>query len=501
MRAIILAGGNESLRPLTFTKPKPLIPLINKPIIEHMVEYLQSHYISDISIATDDILEQMIEYFRNEQHVNLSYPMETHPLGTAGSVKNVKYLDETFVVVSGDIITDINLRELIRLHKKSGGLLTIALSPVKDTNRFGIAELEGDGKIIRFFEKPAGKCYSDLANTGIYVIEPEAMDYIPGGYFDFAEDHFPILIKKGDIFGYVTDKFWVDIGHPDDYARAIDWKLGQIRKNVPPNLNCETFNNVSIGEQSEIGNSIIMGPTVIGDDVIIKDNCFIGPYTCVGNGANIDEYSSIQNSVLFEDVFVGKRSRIGGCFVGEYTVIGENAKINDATVSGYCKLGRAIEIANGSNIWPFTTIPPSSIIDGDIKRFVQSSMSGDFLRILPEEESFYFNMQKGRSILSTGFVANGIEEFVNILKKVDQRSIDYHLKGNFNSFAQWIRCVFKEDKLAEKIDEVDENDKRSRKKLIEMMSSHITKKRANTVDKIVDEINNKEVIKGENCTA
>ncbi|MDY6965919.1 MAG: sugar phosphate nucleotidyltransferase [Halobacteriota archaeon] len=493
MKAIILAGENDNLKPLTFTKPKPLLPLINKPIIEHIVDYLQSHFVYNIAIVTNDLREQMMEYFAEKQYVNLSYPEETEPLGSAIPVKYVTYLDETFVVVQGDIITDIDLSEIVRLHKKSGGLVTIVLSPVKDTQNLAIADIEGNGRIIKFDDKITGESFSNFTNTGIYVIESEAMDYIPDGHFDFSQDLFSMVIEKGDISGYITDGFWVDIRRSKDYVRATRWMMGHVRNRISSIICGETFENVVLGENVEVGESIIMGPAVIGDDVIIEDNCFIGPYTCIGDGVCIDENTEIYSSTLFEDVSVGKRSRIVGSFVGEYTTIGDGAKINDATIGGYCKLERSVGIANGSNIWPFTSLPHSSIVHATIKRFERASENGGFFRILSDEEAFYFNMREGRNIVSTGFVANGIEEFVAILRKVDQRSIDYHLRENFNDLAQWIRYVFRDEELADEIEKIDENDKKARRKLIEKVSSRMMIKH--------NEAHDKEVIEIESCSA
>lgn len=488
MKAIILAGENDNLKPLTFTKPKPLLPLINKPIIEHIVEYLQSHFIYNIVIVTNDLREQMMEYFAVKQYVIPSYPKETEPLGSAIPEKYVTYPDETFVVIQGDIITDIDLSEIIRLHKKSGGLVTIVLSTVKDTQNLAIADIDGDGRIIKFDDKLIREPFSNLTNTGIYVIESEAMDYIPDGYFNFSQDPFSMMIEKGDIFGYITDNFWVDIRRLKDYVRATRWMMGRVRNRISSTICGEMFENVFLGENVEVGKSIIMGPSVIGDDVEIRDSCFIGPYTCIGDGVCIDELSGIYNSVLFEDVSVGKRSKIIGSFVGEYTTIGDNARINDAKVGSYCKLEESVEIADGSDIWPFTLIPHSSIVDATIKQFIRSSVNSDFFRILPDEEAFYFNMHEGRNIISTGFVANGIEEFVTILRKVDQRSIEYHLRENFNDFAQWIRYVFRDEELADEIEKINENDKRRRGELIRKVSSRIMIKRNEMCDMEVAEI-------------
>ncbi|MDI6810943.1 MAG: nucleotidyltransferase family protein, partial [archaeon] len=183
MKAVILVGGfGTRLRPLTFTKPKPMIPLVNKPVIEHVVDYLVSHGLTDIVVTTTFLREMIVEHFRCRGDVRLSYPPEPYPLGTAGSVKNagLDKEDEPFVVIQGDNITDMNLRGLMDFHYDAGGLVTIALTHVEDPWNYGIAQIEGNGCIERFHEKPdKGECFSDLASTGIYVIDPKALEFVP----------------------------------------------------------------------------------------------------------------------------------------------------------------------------------------------------------------------------------------------------------------------------------------------------------------------------------
>ena len=241
MKAVILAGGfGTRLRPLTFTKPKPMIPLVNKPVIEHVVDYLVSHGLNDIVVTTTFLSEMIMEHFRYREDVHLSFPTEPKPLGTAGSMKNagLDLEEEPFVVIQGDNITDLNLRGLIDFHYEAGGLVTIALAHVKDPWNYGIAQLEGDGCVSRFQEKqPKGKCFSNLANTGIYVVEPKAMEFVPERIpFDFAKDLFHLLHvkEKGKMFGYEIDAdyFWADVGQPDGYMKATEWMLKKAKRDV-----------------------------------------------------------------------------------------------------------------------------------------------------------------------------------------------------------------------------------------------------------------------------
>jgi len=441
MKAVILAGGfGTRLRPLTFTKPKPMVPLVNKPVIEHVVDYLVSYGLDDIVVTTTFLREMVMDHFMYREDVRLSYPTEPYPLGTAGSVKNARLdeqEDEPFVVIQGDNITDMDLRGLIDLHYEAGGLVTIAVTRVEDPWNYGIAKLEGDGCISRFHEKPdKGKCFSNLASTGIYVVEPKAMEIVPDGIaFDFAKDLFHLLQakSKGKIYGYEIEagNFWADVGQPDGYMKAMEWMLKKENRDV------------FIGENVEINGSGITGPTVIGDSVVVEENCSIGP-----------------NAVLFEDVYIGKNSSLEQCFIGERTLTEENASIKDAIIGANCELGKDVEVLNGK-IWPFVTIPHRSTVNNTIKRFVRFDGNGDgrkdvtengnLLRTVSDEEAFYFNMRKGGKIVHTGFVAHSLEGFVDTLRKVDQKAIDYHLGEGYNDFAVWMRDVFRDETLASEV--------------------------------------------------
>lgn len=452
MKAIILAGGfGTRLRPLTFTKPKSLIPLANKPVIEHVIDYLVSHGVNDIVVTTTFLREMIVKHFKHREDVHLSFPTEPSPLGTAGSVKNAGLgeADEPFVVIQGDNITDMDLQGLIDFHYETGGLVTIALTRVEDPWNYGIALLDDNGCIRRFHEKPdKGKCFSNLASTGIYVIDPKALEFVPeGAYFDFAKDLFHLLQAKGKgkIFGYEldADNFWADVGQPDGYMKATEWRLKKAKRDVV------------IGRNVEIESSEITGPTVIGNNVVVEENCTIGP-----------------NAVLFEDVDIGQNSSLERCFIGEGTVARENACIRDAIIGAHCELRDDVKVLKGK-IWPFVVIPHSSTVDSPIKRFLRFDADGEgtgkekkrnenemLLRTVSDEEAFYFNMRKGRKIVHTGYVAYSLKEFVDIVKKIDQKVIDYHLEeatrkiNEFapillcNDFAAWIRDVLRDEELA-----------------------------------------------------
>ena len=454
MKAVILAGGfGTRLRPLTFTKPKPMVPLVNKPVIEHVVDYLVSHGLNHI-VVTTTFLREMIKYhFMHREDVRLSYPTEPKPLGTAGSVKNagLNVEDKPFVVIQSDNITDMDLRGLIDFHHETGGLVTIALTHVEDPWHYGIAKLEGDGCISRFHEKPdKGKCFSNLASTGIYVVDPKALEFVPDGVaFDFAKDLFHLLQakSKGRMFGYEidADNFWADVGQPEEYMKAMDWVLKKAKRDV------------FIGKNVEISGSGITGPTVIGDNVVVEEGCSVGP-----------------NAVLFEDVYIAKNSSLEQCFIGERTMIGENVSVRDAIIGPYCELGNDVEVHKGK-IWPSVTIPHRSTVNSTIKRFIRFDGYGgeteDLLRMVSDEEAFYFNKRKGGKIVHTGLVAHNLGMFVDALKKVDQRAIDYHLMDGYNDFAAWIRDVFRNEDLAHEVEVMHWWDPRS--KLISTIEEHL----------------------------
>ncbi|MDQ6797834.1 MAG: nucleotidyltransferase family protein, partial [Actinomycetota bacterium] len=224
MKAVIMAGGEGTrLRPLTSNQPKPLMSLVNRPMMEHIVRLLKKHGFDDIVVTLAFLPQTIRSYFGDgtEFGVRMAYATEETPLGTAGSVGNAKKeLDEPFLVISGDVLTDIDLSAIVDFHTKRGALATIALKSMEHPLEFGIVIPHDDGSIERFLEKPTwGQVFSDNVNTGIYVLQPEIFDYIPEGKsVDFSEDVFPALLDEGKkVFGYVAEGYWEDVGTLDAY--------------------------------------------------------------------------------------------------------------------------------------------------------------------------------------------------------------------------------------------------------------------------------------------
>ena len=226
MQAVIMAGGHgKRLRPLTCTMPKPMVPLLNKPVIHYCVELLTAHGITDIA-ATLHYLPDMIREHLGDGRAfgaEIRYSVEDKPLGTAGSVAAVARPGKPVLVMSGDAITDVDLGALIRAHADSGAAATIVLKRVQVPTEYGVALMDETGRISRFLEKPQlSQVFSDLANTGIYLLSPEAVEMIPKDQaYDFSMDLFPkMLAANMPIMGHVTESYWCDIGDLRAYVQA-----------------------------------------------------------------------------------------------------------------------------------------------------------------------------------------------------------------------------------------------------------------------------------------
>ncbi|MEA2075575.1 MAG: NDP-sugar synthase [Euryarchaeota archaeon] len=305
-KAVILAGGyGTRLRPLTLSTPKAMIPLVNRPVIDYILDYLGGYGLKDFVITTNYLREQTIDYLSSRKDLKLSYPEEPSPLGTAGSVKNAGIAD-TMVIIQGDNITEIDIGKLMRFHKAHEGSVTIALLPVPNPSLYGIAEIEATGRIINFKEKPApDACFSNLANTGLYIIEPEAMKHVPDGEaFDFAKDLYPLLVARKEVYGCVVDGFWTDVGNLKGYMEATRWileKRGFECADTAKIEDSEIHGNVAIGEYAKVKNSVIQGPAVVGNHAaVLKSEMY---NSVIFPGVSLDEVT-LHNSVISENAVI-----------------------------------------------------------------------------------------------------------------------------------------------------------------------------------------------------
>ena len=370
MKAVIMAGGKGSrLRPLTCNKPKPMVPVLNKPVMEYAVELLKKHNIPDIAVTLQYLPDVIKEYFGDgsKNGVNLAYFEETTPLGTAGSVKNAEeFLNETFLVISGDGITDYNLTEAVKFHRQKGGLVTIVLAKVANPLEYGAIMCDDDSRIIRFLEKPSwGEVFSDTVNTGIYVIEPEIFQYFAKDvFFDFSKDLFPLLMAEGKpMYGYVCSGYWSDIGSLEQYRQTHNDLLdGLIQVEVEGN---KVEEGLWVGKDTvlEPGVKIEGKPIYIGDNCSIEAGVRLGRYTVLGCHNTIHSGSSLKRSILWDYNFLDHEVELRGTTICNHTQIQANSALYEGSVIGDNSLvGRRVIVKPQIKIWPNKVVEDNAVM-------------------------------------------------------------------------------------------------------------------------------------------
>ncbi|TMC98161.1 MAG: NDP-sugar synthase [Chloroflexi bacterium] len=321
MKAVVMAGGEGSrLRPLTSRQPKPLVPVAGRPIMEHILLHLRRHQMRDV-IATVQYLGASIRnYFGDgsEQGVALTYSVEDSPLGTAGSVMLARQqLNEPFLVISGDALTDVDLGAAVRFHREHRALATIVLKPVPNPLEYGVVVVDDGGAVQRFIEKPSwGEVISDLANTGIYILDPAVFDFFrPGEVTDWSGDVFPKLLKQGEpVFGWVTSGYWEDVGSHAAYVKAnFDCLEGRVKVDIPA---VRKGDSVWIHEEAEVaGGARIDGPALICAGAQVRSGAWVNGPCVIGGYTTIDSGAKISNSIMWDHSYVGLNSRLRGAVV------------------------------------------------------------------------------------------------------------------------------------------------------------------------------------------
>lgn len=348
MKAMILAAGVGSrLDPLTRNVPKPMVPIVNQPVMERIVQLLVRHGFTDIVCNTHYLADQIEGYFGNGAQLgaNIVYNREIELMGTAGGLKRVAEKfdffdkDEPFLVISGDALTDVDLTALLQYHRKKKALATIGLATVSDPSQFGVVVLESrstaaGGRIKQFVEKPApGTAPSNLVNTGIYLFEPEMLDYIPSGqFYDFGKEAFPdLLAKKKAFYGFNAGCFWRDVGNLREYRESHDdFLAGKIdtELNIP-----SAGDNLWIGENCQIHPTArIEAPAVIGPNCIIGANSCVVENSILGDGCIVGEGATVSHSILWARARVEPHTHLYRCLVGFDCKVYSDAAIFDATI-------------------------------------------------------------------------------------------------------------------------------------------------------------------------
>ncbi len=374
MKAVVMAGGEGTrLRPMTANQPKPLLPVVNKPIMEHVLRLLKRHGFHDTVVTTAFLASLVRNYFGDGEDFGMSlrYATEEMPLGTAGSVKNAE--DELrhgpFVVISGDALTDIDLSAMIKSHKKHGALVTIGLTRVPNPLEFGIIIVDDDGRIQRFLEKPTwGQVFSDTVNTGIYVMEPEVLAEVAVGEpVDWSSDVFPRLLERGaPLHGYIASGYWEDVGTHESYLKAqADVLAGRVDAEIE---GFEVSPGVWVVDSAEVDpEAVLKGPLCIGDYAKIEAGAELREFTVVGSNVVIKEGAFLHRAVVHNNVYIGPGVNLRGCVIGKNSDVMRAVRIEEAAIIGdECVIEAEAYLSSGVKVYPFKTIEAGAVVNTSV---------------------------------------------------------------------------------------------------------------------------------------
>jgi mannose-1-phosphate guanylyltransferase/phosphomannomutase len=363
MKAVVMAGGEGTrLRPLTSNQPKPMVPVVGKPCMEHILELLREHGLTEVIVTVAFLPQAIRSYFGQGETLGMeiSYSVEESPLGTAGSVRlAAKQLDETFLVISGDALCDVDLGELIAFHKEREAAVTIGLKAVDNPLEFGIVVTDEEGRIERFLEKPSwSQVFSDTINTGIYVLEPEVLRHVPTDRpYDFSKELFPYLLEMGrPLYGYVLDGYWQDIGNLDQFRQAnFDALEENVRLNIP---GIRIRGNVWLGEGVDIADlEQIEGPAYIGNYCRVAAGASVGSHSVLSNSVTLRERARTTRSVIDSSTHIGRSSLIEGAILGRSCDIRGHVRIHEGVAIGdEVTIGSESVIMPGVRIYPYKEV-------------------------------------------------------------------------------------------------------------------------------------------------
>ena len=339
MKAVILAGGKGTrLRPLTLHTPKPIVPILDRPFLSFQIELLRQSGISEIILSLSYQPRRIEEIFGDGSDLDLKilYTTEPEPLGTAGAVKKAEpFLADRTVVFNGDVLSDIDLSAVLAQHERTKAKATIVLTPVENPSAYGLVEVESDGRVRRFLEKPSyDEITCDTINAGIYVLEPETLAFIPAGKnYSFERGVFPTFLRENiPFYAYVHRGYWIDIGTPEKYLKAHqDILSGAARlkgfERKPDGIYIDAA--ASVDDPSSV-----LGPSFIGAGSTVKRGAHIEPFAVLGQNCLIEEGATVADSVLWSNVRVGEHARIQGSLVGRNTHVGRHALVDRGVVLG-----------------------------------------------------------------------------------------------------------------------------------------------------------------------
>lgn len=369
MKAVIMAGGEGTrLRPLTCGIPKPMVPILNKPVMEYTIELLKKHEITDIAVTLAYFPKVVTDYFGNGSNwgVNLNYYTEIKPLGTGGSVKNAEdFLEGTFIIISGDALTDIDIRKAAEYHKSKKSKVTLILKKVGIPLEYGVVVTDEDGRIVRFLEKPSwGEVFSDTVNTGIYILEPEVLGYYKrGDNFDFSKDLFPKLLKDNiPMYGYITKEYWNDIGDLKVYKEVnFDLLSRKVRTEIPYK---QVQDRVWIGDDTIISEECkLIPPVLIGRNCIIKSNGILES-VIIADNSEVGENTSIKRSIVWANVNLGRNVQCRGSVICSGVCVKNGSHLFENSVVGSnTLLETGVIVKPDIKIWPEKSVQEYTVVN------------------------------------------------------------------------------------------------------------------------------------------
>lgn len=339
MTAVILAGGpGTRLQPLTDDRPKSILPVLNRPFIEHTIAYLRQYGIEDIILTLSYLPDVIRGYLGDGSRygVRLTYCLEEEPLGTAGAVKNAgTYLDNTFIVLNGDIFTDMDLADMLAMHHEKKARATISLTRVDDPSAFGVVETDANKRVRRFIEKPPrAEATTNWINAGIYILEPEVLERIPSHrHYMFERGLFPRLLDEGaPVYGYPYRSYWLDTGTPGKYfSLNIDLLLSKVNS---PLVSLPGQNGIYYGQGADIHPAaVVTAPVMIDGGSQVGRRVRIEGPAVIGRGCRLEDGACIENAILWDNVTIGAGARLRQCIASSNTTIGGNQDMVNCVIT------------------------------------------------------------------------------------------------------------------------------------------------------------------------
>lgn len=365
MQALILAGGEGTrLRPLTSSTPKPVVPLVDRPFIVFMIDWLRRHGVDDVIMSCGHLADGVRAVLGDGSGVGvrLRYVEEPKPLGTGGALKFAEqWLDDRFLMLNGDVLTDIDLSSQLADHERTGARATLALYPVEDPSAYGLVRLEADGAVREFLEKPSpDQIDTNNVNAGAYVLDKSVLDLLVyGEKASIERDVFPKLVGNG-LYGAVLDGYWMDIGTPQRY---LDATFDILEGNVATEVGARMGSTYVCVEDEVFNEGRIVPPALVESGCRIGRGARIGGRAVLEHGVVVGEGTIIEQAVVMAGAEIGAHCHLNGCIVGPGVKIGDHCTIDDLAVVGAgVSLGDGNTVSRGARLFPGVSLPERALL-------------------------------------------------------------------------------------------------------------------------------------------